>query len=87
MELKYIFYLNINLNKLSLKYQSYPKSGKIDEFKQEICICHRNTHNSKTRCRPSMGRRCIPNVILKNKGSMMQTCRNINEHVVYTDIC
>ena len=36
------------------------------------------------RCRPSMGRRCIPDVALKNQGSMVQTCRNINVHVVNT---
>ena len=26
-------------------------------------------------------------IVLKNKGSMVQTCRNINVHVVKTDIC
>ena len=41
----------------------------------------------KTRCRPSMETRCIPDIALKNEGSMMQTCRNINVHVVKTDIC
>ena len=39
----------------------------------------------QTRCRPSKGRRCVPDVVLKNDGSMMQTC-NINVHVVNTDI-
>ena len=39
-----------------------------------------------TRCRPSIGRRCIPDAALKNEGSMMQTCQNINVHVVITDI-
>ena len=29
-----------------------------------------------------MGRRCIPDVVLKNEGSMMQTYLNINVHVV-----
>ena len=33
-----------------------------------------------------MGRRSIPDVVLKNEGSMMQTCRNINVLVVNTDI-
>ena len=27
-----------------------------------------------------------PDVVLKNEGSMVQTCRNINVHVVSTDI-
>ena len=27
-----------------------------------------------------------PDVVLKNEGSMVQTCRNINVHVVNTDI-
>ena len=31
-----------------------------------------------------MGRRRIPNVVLKNEGPMVQTCRNINVHVVNT---
>ena len=34
-----------------------------------------------------MERRCIPNVALKNKGSMVQTCLDINVHVVNTYIC
>ena len=29
-----------NLNKLSIKYQSYPKSRKIDAFGEETCFCH-----------------------------------------------
>ena len=41
----------------------------------------------QTRCRPSKGRRCIPDDVLKNEGSMVQTCQNINVHVVNTDIC
>ena len=41
----------------------------------------------KTRCRSSMGRRGIADVALNNEGSMMQSCRNINVHVVNTDIC
>ena len=40
-----------------------------------------------TRCRPSMRRRYIPDVALKNEFSMMQNCRNINLNVVNTDIC
>ena len=32
-------------------------------------------------------RRYISDVVLKNVGSMMQICRNINVHVVNTDIC
>ena len=39
-----------------------------------------------TRCRPSKGRRCIPDVVFKNERSMVQTFRNINVHVVNTDI-
>ena len=43
-------------------------------------------HSFTTRCPPSLGRRCIPDVVLKNKGSVMQTYRNIiNVHVVNTD--
>ena len=34
-----------------------------------------------------MGTRCIPYVALKNEGSMMQTCENINVHVDSADIC
>ena len=41
----------------------------------------------ETSCRPSKGRRCIPDVVLKKEGSMEQTCQNINVHVVNTDIC
>ena len=41
---------------------------------------------AQTRCRPPKGRRC-PDVVLKNEGSMVQACRNINVHVVNTDIC
>ena len=33
-----------------------------------------------------MGRQYIPDVALKNEGSMMQTRRNINVHVVNTDV-
>ena len=33
-----LFYLHRPFNKLSIKYQSYPKSTKIDAFEQEICI-------------------------------------------------
>ena len=40
-----------------------------------------------TRCRPSKGRRCTPDVVLKNEGPMVQIRRNINVHVVNTDIC
>ena len=29
-----------------------------------------------------MGRRCIPDVVLKNEGPMVQTRRDINVHVV-----
>ena len=39
-----------------------------------------------TRCRPSKGRRCIPEVVFKNEGSMVQTCRKINVHLVITNI-
>ena len=35
----------------------------------------------------SKGQLCIPEVVLKNEGSMDQICRNINVHVVTTDIC
>ena len=35
-----IFFPRTNLNKLIIKYQSYPKSRKIDAFGQEICFCH-----------------------------------------------
>ena len=28
-----------------------------------------------------------PDVFLKNEGLLVQTCRNINVHVVNTDIC
>ena len=31
-----------------------------------------------------MGRRCIPDVVLMKEGSFMQTCRNIDVHVVNT---
>ena len=41
----------------------------------------------RTKCRPSKERRCNPDGVLKNEGSMMQTCRSINVHVVNTDIC
>ena len=41
---------------------------------------------SKTRCRPSKERQCIPDVVLKNEGSMVKTCRKINVHAVNTDI-
>ena len=33
-----------------------------------------------------MGRQCIPDVILKNQCSMMQTCQNINVNVGNTDM-
>ena len=35
----------------------------------------------QTKCQPAKGQRCIPDVVLKNEGSMVQTCRKINEHV------
>ena len=35
-----IFYVNIYLNKLSIKHKSYPKSTKINTFERKICICH-----------------------------------------------
>ena len=28
-----------------------------------------------------------PDIVLKNKGSMLQTCQNINVRAVNTDIC
>ena len=31
-----------------------------------------------------MGRRCIPDIVLKNEGPMVQTCRNIHVYVVNT---
>ena len=34
------FYFPGNFNKSSMKYQSYPKSRKIDPFEQKICICY-----------------------------------------------
>ena len=37
-----------------------------------------------TRCQRSMGQRYIPDVVLKNEGTMVQTCQNINTHVVNT---
>ena len=36
-----LVYLQRNSNKLSIKYQSYPKSVKIDEFGEKICISHK----------------------------------------------
>ena len=39
-----------------------------------------------TRCRPLKGR-SIPNGVLENEDSMVQTCRKINVHVVNTDLC
>ena len=36
---------------------------------------------------PSKGQRCIPDVVLKNERSTVQICRNMNVHVVNTDIC
>ena len=33
-------YSHINLNKVTIKYQKYPKSKKIYAFKQKISICH-----------------------------------------------
>ena len=41
---------------------------------------------NQTRCQPSKGRRCISDVVLKIEGSMLQTCRYINVHVISTDI-
>ena len=35
-----------------------------------------------TRCRPSKRQQCIPDVVIKNEGSMVQFCRNINMYVV-----
>ena len=43
---------------------------------------------NSTRCRPSKGRRCIPDRYrIKNDGSMVQTCGNLNVHVVNTYVC
>ena len=39
------FYLRRNLKKLSTKYQSYPKSGKIYAIEQKICKCHSPNNN------------------------------------------
>ena len=41
---KVVFYSHTNLNKLCLKYQSYPKSRKIDSFGLEICCYHSRSH-------------------------------------------
>ena len=30
---------------------------------------------------------CIPDVVLKNEGSIVHTCQNINVNVINTDIC
>ena len=34
-----------------------------------------------------IGRRCIRDAVLKNKGSMVLACRNTNVHVVNTEVC
>ena len=40
MDLKYLVYnFLLNFNKLSIKYQSYQKSRKINAFEQKINIC------------------------------------------------
>ena len=52
-----------------------------------ICLLRPQREQVGTRRRPPTGRRCIPDVVLKNEGSMVQTCRNINVHVVNTDTC
>ena len=49
-------------------------------------VCLKLIETQTTRRRPSKVRRWITGVDLKNEGSMIQTCRNINVHVVYTDI-
>ena len=36
-----------NSNNLSIKYQSYPKSRKIDGFEQKICISHDPSYQTK----------------------------------------
>ena len=36
----YLLGAEIGINKLSIKYQSYPKSREIHAFGQEICFCH-----------------------------------------------
>ena len=52
---------------------------------QSLLSIHKR-NKSLTRCGPSKGRRCIPDAALKNEGPMVQTCRNINVHVVNTDM-
>ena len=36
----------LNMNKLSIKCQSYPKSTKIHDFEQKICLCHNHSQHS-----------------------------------------
>ena len=43
-----LVYSNFCSNKLSIKYQSYPKSRKMDAFEQKIFICHNYSNHQLT---------------------------------------
>ena len=51
----------------------------------QSCFFQKVEPFSITKGQPLKGRRCIPNVF-KNEDSMVQTCQNINVHVINTDI-
>ena len=56
--------------------------------RKHIMYMHVSIHKTCiTTCRPSKGQRCIADVVLKNEGSLVQTCQNINVPVVNTYIC
>ena len=44
--------VKLHLNKLSIKYQSYPNSTKIDAFEQIIYMCH-NPNENKLKTTPT----------------------------------
>ena len=44
-------------------------------------IKHIGWEHAVIRCRPSKERRCIPDVAIKNEGSIVEAYRNVNMHV------
>ena len=55
-------------------------------FQCQYSISPYNQTQPPTRCRPK-GRRCIPDVAINNGSSIVEAYRNIDVHVVNTDIC
>ena len=68
------------ITKGSYRVEHWSKSSNNDNYSNSYVCYYKINIDYITRCRPSKGRRCIPDSVLKNEGSMMQTYQTINVH-------